>query len=202
MNRDSSPAAFPVLTLQKAAQQRGTALCLLSETHEPSAGAQQTQRRGTCRCCGLLATGDREQPHTETLERQRARKGSKSPIGTPQHSSKARWISLPPPLRRWGEADAVFRHVEDGVILLEEDVTQNPERLPVLGAQVGGLDAKGAVTIALQRGNNGESGPRKAPAPCSGVGSARTGRESITIPPKKKNTRSFPFGTQQGEAAG
>lgn len=191
-----------MLTLQKAAQKHVTALCLLSETHEPSAGAQQTQRRGTCRCCGLLAAGDREQPHTETLERQRARKGSKRPVGTPQHSSKARWISLPPPLRRWGEADTVVRHVEDGVILLEEDVTQNPERLPVLGGQVGGLDPKGAVTIALQGGITGSQGLGKHQRPAAGWDLLIQGGRASPSPQKKNPTRSFPFGTQQGEAAG
>ena len=53
------------------------------------------------------------------------------------------------PLRRRGEADAVVSHVKDGVILLEEDVPQDPERLPILGRQVGGLNPNSAVTVVL-----------------------------------------------------
>lgn len=63
------------------------------------------------------------------------------------------WNSLP--LDRQGEAHTVVGHVEDGVIFLQENISQDPEGLPVLRGQVGDLDAQGAVAIALQEGTQG-----------------------------------------------
>lgn len=63
------------------------------------------------------------------------------------------WNSLP--LDRQGEAHTVVGHVEDGVIFLQENISQDPEGLPVLRGQVGDLDAQGAVAIALQEGTEG-----------------------------------------------
>lgn len=56
-----------------------------------------------------------------------------------------------PSLGREGKAHPVVGHVEDRVILLEEDVSQNPQGLPSGGGEVSGLNSKPAVAVVLKR---------------------------------------------------
>lgn len=84
-----------------------------------------------------------------------ARKGPWECCGTPaawaelRRAGRGAGICCLVPLGRQGEAHAVVGHVKDGVIFPEENVSQDPEGLPVQGGQVGDLDAQGAVAIAL-----------------------------------------------------
>ena len=50
-----------------------------------------------------------------------------------------------------GKAHPTVGHIIDRVILLEEDVSQNPQGLPIGGGQVSGLDPQPAVAIVLRR---------------------------------------------------
>lgn len=54
-------------------------------------------------------------------------------------------------LGRVGKAHPVAGHVVDRVIFLEEDISQNPQGLPIGGGQVSGLNSKPAVAIVLKR---------------------------------------------------
>lgn len=54
-----------------------------------------------------------------------------------------------------GKAHLVVAHVIDGVVDPQEDIPKNPEGLPSLGGQVGGLNPNSAVVaVALSRWNN------------------------------------------------
>lgn len=73
-----------------------------------------------------------------------------------------------------GEAHLVVAHVVDGVVGPQEDVAEDPQRLPVLGGQVGGLDPDGAVAAVALVGGKIRAGKRQLRAlPSHGGLSAR-----------------------------
>lgn len=73
-----------------------------------------------------------------------------------------------------GEAHLVVAHVVDGVVGPQEDVAEDPQRLPVLGGQVGGLDPDGAVAAVALVGGKIRAGKRPLRAlPTHGGLSAR-----------------------------